>query len=63
MSISALTIDYIDETTHHLHQKDLADIFGSQANVSKFLNGERTLGKNVISGLKQKFGISADFFV
>ncbi|MDX2346947.1 MAG: hypothetical protein QNK11_08775 [Legionella sp.] len=49
--------------THHLHQKDLADIFGGQGNVSKFLNGERTLGKAAISGLKQKFGISADFFV
>ncbi len=50
-------------TTHHLRQKDLADIFGSQANVSKFLNGERTLGKNAIAGLKKRFGISADFFV
>ncbi len=50
-------------TTYHLRQKDLADIFGGQANVSKFLNGERTLGKSAISGLKQRFGISADFFV
>tara|TARA_R110000868_G_scaffold188333_2_gene431051 strand:+ start:341 stop:772 length:432 start_codon:yes stop_codon:yes gene_type:complete len=50
-------------TTNHLYQKDLAGIFGSQANVSKFLSGERALGKNAISGLKQKFGISADFFV
>lgn len=50
-------------SSHHLYQKDLADIFGSQANVSKFLNGERTLGKKAIVGLKQKFGISADFFV
>ena len=48
---------------NHLHQKDLADIFGSQANVSKFLNGERQLGKNAILGLKKRFGISADFFV
>jgi len=48
---------------HNLHQKDLADIFGSQANVSKFLNGERQLGKNAILGLKKRFGISADFFV
>ncbi|WP_428413079.1 hypothetical protein [Legionella sp.] len=31
---------------HNLHQKDLADIFGSQANVSKFLNGERHLGSS-----------------
>jgi HTH-type transcriptional regulator/antitoxin HigA len=49
--------------THNLHQIDLADIFGGQANVSKYLNGERTLSKNQIAGLKKKFGISADFFV
>jgi len=49
--------------SHHLHQKDLADIFGSQANVSKFLNGERQLGKNAILRLKNRFGISADFFI
>jgi len=49
--------------SHHLLQKDLADIFGSQANVSKFLTGERALGKKAISGLKKRFGISADFFV
>lgn len=55
-------VRYLMET-NHLHQKDLADIFGSQANVSKFLNGERQLGKNAILGLKQRFGISADFFI
>jgi HTH-type transcriptional regulator/antitoxin HigA len=55
-------VKYLMET-NHLHQKDLADIFGSQANVSKFLNGERQLGKNAILGLKKRFGISADFFV
>jgi HTH-type transcriptional regulator/antitoxin HigA len=55
-------VRYLMET-NHLHQKDLADIFGSQANVSKFLNGERLLGKKAILGLKQRFGISADFFV
>lgn len=55
-------VRYLMES-HHLHQKDLADIFGSQANVSKFLNGERQLGKNAILGLKKRFGISADFFV
>ncbi|MFC3909445.1 type II toxin-antitoxin system HigA family antitoxin [Legionella dresdenensis] len=55
-------VKYLMES-HHLHQKDLADIFGSQANVSKFLNGERQLGKNAILGLKKRFGISADFFL
>jgi HTH-type transcriptional regulator/antitoxin HigA len=49
--------------TYHLHQIDLADIFGGQANVSKFLNGERPLSKIQIVGLKKRFGISADFFV
>ena len=49
--------------SHNLHQADLADIFGGQANVSKYLNGERSLSKNQIVGLKKKFGISADFFV
>lgn len=46
-----------------LYQKDLADIFGSQANVSKFLNGERKLNKHQIEGLKNRFKISADFFI
>jgi HTH-type transcriptional regulator/antitoxin HigA len=49
--------------SHQIHQKDLAPIFGSQANVSKYLSGERALSKNQIIGLKKKFGISADFFM
>lgn len=49
--------------SHNLHQIDLADIFGGQANVSKFLNGERPLSKKQIMGLKTRFGISADFFL
>ena len=49
--------------SHNLHQTDLADIFGGQANVSKYLNGERPLSKKQIAGLKKRFGISADFFV
>ncbi len=48
---------------NHLYQKDLASIFSGQANVSKFLNGERELGKNQILGLNKKFKISADFFL
>ena len=46
-----------------LYQKDLASIFGSQANVSKFLNGERKLNKTHIEGLRRRFNISADFFI
>lgn len=49
--------------TNNMVQKDLAKIFGGQANVSKFLNGERTLGKNHIAGLKKQFNISADLFL
>jgi HTH-type transcriptional regulator/antitoxin HigA len=49
--------------THGLKQIDLADIFGGQANVSRFLNGERALSKSHILGLKNKFKISADFFL
>ncbi len=48
---------------NNLHQVDLADIFGGQANVSKYLHGERPLSKSQIIGLKKRFGISADFFV
>ena len=48
---------------HNLHQTDLADVFGGQANVSKYLKGERPLSKNQIAGLKKRFGISADFFL
>lgn len=55
-------VKYLMES-NHLHQIDLADIFGSQANVSKYLNGERPLSKHQIIGLKKKFGISTDFFM
>lgn len=46
-----------------LTQNDLADIFGSQANVSKYLHGERGLSMNQIIKLKIRFGLSADFFL
>lgn len=49
--------------SHNLNQIDIADIFGGQANVSKYLSGERPLSKNQMIGLKKRFGISADFFV
>jgi HTH-type transcriptional regulator/antitoxin HigA len=48
---------------HHLRQADLAGIFGGQANVSKFLSGERPLSKLQMMGLKKQFNISADFFL
>ncbi len=46
-----------------LAQKDLIDIFGNQGNVSKFLSGARALSKSQIIGLKDRFGIGADFFL
>lgn len=49
--------------SHHLKQADLAAIFGGQANVSRFLNEERPLSKSQILGLKNRFNISADFFL
>lgn len=49
--------------SHNLKQTDLANIFGGQANVSRFLNGERPLSKSQILGLKNKFKISADIFL
>lgn len=48
---------------HQLLQKDLAAIFGGQANVSKFLNGKRPLTKQQIAGLKKRFSISADLLI
>ncbi len=47
---------------NNLNQSDLVDIFGNQGNVSKFLNGERSLSKGQISKLVTRFNISADFF-
>lgn len=49
--------------SHHLNQRDLSDVFGGQANVSKFLNGKRALSKSQIIGLKQKFKINVDLFL
>lgn len=46
----------------NLNQSDLVDIFGNQGNVSKFLNGERSLSKSQILKLVSRFHISADFF-
>lgn len=55
-------VKYLMEV-NNLNQKDLSSIFGNQGNVSKFLNGERSLSKLQIVGLKKRFLISADFFL
>jgi HTH-type transcriptional regulator/antitoxin HigA len=47
---------------NNLSQQNIADIFGNQGNVSKFLNGERKLSKSQIDKLVSRFKISADFF-
>ena len=62
-NISEIDMVHYLMKTNNLTQNDLAYIFGGQANVSKFLNGERALGKNQICGLKKRFNISADFFL
>lgn len=62
-NVSAIEMVQYLMKIHNLRQKDLADIFGGQANVSKFLNGERGLGKNQIIGLKTRFNLSANFFL
>ena len=76
VSIAATTINYTTKyfeipaagclsfmEVNNLNQKDLSSIFGNQGNVSKFLNGERSLSKLQIVGLKKRFLISADFFL
>lgn len=55
-------VEYLMEK-HNLAQKNLAEIFGSQANVSKFLSGKRGLSNAQIAGLKHFFKISSDFFI
>ena len=55
-------IKYLMEE-NDLTQKDLIDIFGNQGNVSKFLNAERTLSKTQIIKIRERFSISADFFM
>lgn len=54
-------IRYIMEE-NDLCQSDMTDIFGNQGNVSKFLNGERSLSKSQIAKIIARFNISADFF-
>jgi HTH-type transcriptional regulator/antitoxin HigA len=48
---------------HHLKQKELADIFGSEAAVSYALNGKRNLTVDQIRGLAAKFRVSPAVFI
>lgn len=47
---------------NNLNQQKIADIFGNQGNVSRFLNGERKLSRSQIDKLVSRFKISAEFF-
>jgi len=46
-----------------LKQTDLADLFGSQAVVSKVLNGKRTISKAQAKRLAARFQVSTDLFI
>jgi HTH-type transcriptional regulator/antitoxin HigA len=48
---------------NELKQNDLADVFGSQAVVSKVLNGKRTISKAQAKRLAAKFRVSTDLFI
>jgi len=49
-------------SAHNLRQKDLVDIFGSEAAVSYAVNGERNLTVEQIKGLAEKFHVSVAAF-
>jgi HTH-type transcriptional regulator/antitoxin HigA len=48
---------------HNLRQTGLAEIFGSQSNVSEVLNGKREINARQARALAQRFGVSAAVFI
>ena len=46
-----------------LKQADLEDIFGSQPNVSRALNGTRRIAADQAKGLAKRFSVSAELFI
>lgn len=56
------TLKYFMEA-HDLNQTDLADIFGSQGNLSQILKGERDLNLKHAHKLAERFKVSPDLFV
>lgn len=48
---------------NNLRQADLADLFGSQSNVSEVLNGKREINARQARALAQKFGVSPAVFI
>lgn len=47
---------------HHLRQKDLVDVFGTESIVSDVLNGKRDLTKDHIVRLSSRFQVSPAVF-
>jgi HTH-type transcriptional regulator/antitoxin HigA len=48
---------------HDLRQSDLAEIFGSQSNVSEVLNGKREINARQARALGGRFGVSPAVFI
>jgi len=48
---------------HELRQSDLAQIFGSQSNVSEVLNGKREINARQARELAKRFNVSAAVFI
>ncbi|MDB6043042.1 MAG: hypothetical protein JWM63_1593 [Gammaproteobacteria bacterium] len=48
---------------HNLRQADLAEIFGSQSNVSEVLNGKREINARQARALAGRFGVSPAVFI
>ncbi|MBK2025367.1 type II toxin-antitoxin system HigA family antitoxin [Francisella philomiragia] len=61
--LSAIEIVKQAMEINHLTQDDLSPIFGSQGNVSSFLNGKRDLSLKVIRKLKEKFNIDPSLLI
>jgi HTH-type transcriptional regulator/antitoxin HigA len=48
---------------HDLRQSDLADVFGSQSNVSEILSGKREINARQARALAKRFGVSPAAFI
>jgi HTH-type transcriptional regulator / antitoxin HigA len=48
---------------HGLRQDDLAEMFGSQPNVSEVLSGKREINAHQARALASRFGVSAVVFI
>lgn len=48
---------------HELRQVDLADLFGSQSNVSEVLNGKREINARQARALAKRFAVSPAVFI